>query len=311
MFLKTMDSVREYLLYRPMVPDNRDILFSGKVSTAGGPHTDLQFESEVTHLTCFLGGMVGMGAKIFSQDADLEIAKKLTDGCVWAYESMGSGIMPEAAKVLACNSVTDCSWSETIWHKSLDPLADQRDELIKEYDMSKAIYDAQEAAESLEEESELIIEASEAHRIGGSTSKFDSYDADADMKTPVSAGSEGNIGRSIPSSSLMKRKEAHSPLAHDLSDKVLSSRSETQLSALDTKHIFQRKLKDMEDELLLTSPGREIEIPPEKVPQAPAPTKTIDMNRPLTHEQYVEKKIRREGLAPGFVQISFDKYMLR
>jgi len=65
--------------------------------------------AEVEHLTCFIGGMIGMGAQIFGIDGDLELAKKLTDGCVWAYGATKTGIMPEGAIVLPCKSAEHCT----------------------------------------------------------------------------------------------------------------------------------------------------------------------------------------------------------
>src|ERR1700692_2878546 len=109
MYLKTIDAVRKWMLYRPMVPDNRDVLFSGSITTMGDPELDLKLSADVEHLTCFIGGMVGMSAKIFGIEGDLEIAKRLADGCVWAYESTLTGIMPEGATVMPCKSSEHCT----------------------------------------------------------------------------------------------------------------------------------------------------------------------------------------------------------
>lgn len=146
MYLKTIDAVREWMLYRPMTPGNRDILFSGSVTTEGKPDTDLKLTAEVEHLTCFIGGMVGMGAKIFGIEGDLEIAKKLADGCVWAYESTASGIMPEGATVLPCVSAESCTWNETAYWDYLDPFGKDRDNILEEYIQNKAAMDAEKAA---------------------------------------------------------------------------------------------------------------------------------------------------------------------
>ncbi|KKY36221.1 putative class i alpha-mannosidase 1a [Diaporthe ampelina] len=81
---KTVAAVKKWLLFRPMAPDDPDILFSAKIRISGGHDTSLSermaYEYEVTHLTCFLGGMFGLGAKIFDSPDDLEIGKRLTDG---------------------------------------------------------------------------------------------------------------------------------------------------------------------------------------------------------------------------------------
>lgn len=131
--LKVSEAVKKWLLFRPMVPDDRDILFSGKLITSGEPEIDAKKQYEVTHLTCFIGGMFGMGGKIFEIPADVEIGKKLTEGCVWAYESTATGIMPEGAHVLPCSDAKNCPWNQTRYDQALDPMFDSRDEQIQEY----------------------------------------------------------------------------------------------------------------------------------------------------------------------------------
>ena len=59
--------------------------------------------------------MVAIGAKIFHRETDLEIAKSLANGCVWAYESMPSGIMPEIMSAVPCPVSGDCTWNEQKW----------------------------------------------------------------------------------------------------------------------------------------------------------------------------------------------------
>ena len=39
--------------------------------------------------------MVGIGAKVFKQEQDLKLARRLMEGCLWGYEVMPQGIMPE------------------------------------------------------------------------------------------------------------------------------------------------------------------------------------------------------------------------
>ncbi|KAJ8104619.1 hypothetical protein OPT61_g10660 [Boeremia exigua] len=97
MYEWSMDVVKEHLLFRPMLPKEDDILYSGKfnvLSAKGDPFVG-ELEPENAHLTCFAGGMFGMGAKIFDRPEDLEIAKKLTEGCIYAYDMTATGIMPE------------------------------------------------------------------------------------------------------------------------------------------------------------------------------------------------------------------------
>jgi mannosyl-oligosaccharide alpha-1,2-mannosidase len=105
---------KEHLFFRPLIPQNQDILISGTVhtSTLG----TIKLDPEGQHLTCFAGGMVAMGAKIFNRTEDLEVARKLVDGCIWAYNSMPIGIMPETFKTIPCYGEEDCTWSTDRWH---------------------------------------------------------------------------------------------------------------------------------------------------------------------------------------------------
>lgn len=122
----TIEAVKNHMLFRPMIPDaTRSILFSSRVSTFGHleKEGDLQVTYEITHLTCFIGGMVGMGAKIFKMDTEMSIAERLTDGCVYAYEATKSGIMPETARGVPCDDVQDCPWDESKWFRYLDPMS--------------------------------------------------------------------------------------------------------------------------------------------------------------------------------------------
>ena len=55
--------------------------------------------------------MVGITAKIFERLDDLVIARKLVDGCIWAYELMLTGIMLESFSVVPYPDPDDCAWS--------------------------------------------------------------------------------------------------------------------------------------------------------------------------------------------------------
>lgn len=126
-----MNVAIDKLLFRPMVPDEeRDMLVSGTWAVTnrgqeqGGPKGELKPEG--SHLTCFVGGMFAIGAKVFDRKEDLDIAAKLTDGCIWAYNSTTTGIMPETFRLAPCESRKNCAWNETRWHDLLDPFAENR-----------------------------------------------------------------------------------------------------------------------------------------------------------------------------------------
>ncbi|KAJ5168052.1 uncharacterized protein N7482_003646 [Penicillium canariense] len=119
MYKKAMDAARKNLLFTPMVKGERDLRFMASTGpldpTKKGTLSPADLEYESTHLSCFLGGMVAMGAKAFSLDGDLDLAAKLTDGCVWAYESTNTGIMPERFRLLPCSKDKSCEWDEKLY----------------------------------------------------------------------------------------------------------------------------------------------------------------------------------------------------
>jgi mannosyl-oligosaccharide alpha-1,2-mannosidase len=103
-------------LFRPMNPDDKDVLLSGTVhvfmTQNGKPRTHL--ESQVRYQSCFAGGMFALGGALFNIPAHKRIAHKLVDGCIWAHEAMPLGIMPEVFDMVPCASQMHCPWNE--WH---------------------------------------------------------------------------------------------------------------------------------------------------------------------------------------------------
>jgi len=129
-YLGSAKAIRDHLLFRPMIKDkNREILFAASYelnpkAKSAKKREDITYE--VTHLSCFIGGMFGLGAKLFGIEDDMELAKQLTDGCVWAYESMPTGVMAEKAAVVPCPDLDVCEWNQVKWHEALDPQMKER-----------------------------------------------------------------------------------------------------------------------------------------------------------------------------------------
>ena len=120
MYETAIDAVNDRLLFRPMTRNNADILISGSLSIGKSPAAARTFVPHNTHLTCFAGGMLAMGSKLFDRPDDLDIAIKLTDGCIWAANATATGIMPEELTIMPCNKREECHWSEetqAIWEK--------------------------------------------------------------------------------------------------------------------------------------------------------------------------------------------------
>lgn len=98
-----------------MTEGDHDILFSGNVQV--NQNNKIELDPKVQHLGCFVGGMIGIGSKIFGPPEDLTIARKLVDGCIWAYENTVTGIMPEIFQALPCSE--PCHWDQQKWHSAI------------------------------------------------------------------------------------------------------------------------------------------------------------------------------------------------
>ncbi|CAG8961451.1 hypothetical protein HYFRA_00013902 [Hymenoscyphus fraxineus] len=121
MYEYAMMAMRRNIFYRTMTTENLVILFAGTVDTDGKtPVEDFVTEPRAKNLECFAGGMVAMGAKIFGNDADLEIGRQLIEGCLWANEVMPPGIMPEIIHAVPCENKSNCTWQEKKWHDAVN-----------------------------------------------------------------------------------------------------------------------------------------------------------------------------------------------
>lgn len=130
MYEMAVETAKKYLLFRPMLPEERNVLLLGTLVTSG--HLDNASDSllkpEGTHLTCFAGGMFAVGAKIFNREGDMDIARKLTNGCVWAYEATLTGIMPEVYLTVPCESQERCEWNETKYLQTVNTYLNPKNE---------------------------------------------------------------------------------------------------------------------------------------------------------------------------------------
>lgn len=108
--------IDKYMLFRPMVPNpliGENLLLCGDVFKNGDDEVVL--EATMQHLTCFIGGMFGLAGRLFSDPHHVDLGEKLTKGCIYAYDAMPTGIMPETFDMVACNSRKACPWNQTLW----------------------------------------------------------------------------------------------------------------------------------------------------------------------------------------------------
>jgi mannosyl-oligosaccharide alpha-1,2-mannosidase len=134
MYKWSVREAKKYLYFRPKVRGDKDILLAGQMQMkqVGQPGQDSAtpfFEAHTSHLMCFVGGMVGLGAQTLKLEGDLNVAKKLTDGCVWAYNVTTTGLMPEEFNVMKCPFEGVCKFSEEEWLREAFPYPFQSQKL--------------------------------------------------------------------------------------------------------------------------------------------------------------------------------------
>ncbi len=123
MYEDTMEMVEKHIFFRPMTETGEDVLLSGNVVVDKKGNVSLDPQGQ--HLACFAGGMVAIGAKIFDRPDDLDVAKRLVAGCVWAYKAMPTGLMAETFHTVPCHvgvheaEPSECEWSEPKWYDAI------------------------------------------------------------------------------------------------------------------------------------------------------------------------------------------------
>lgn len=284
-----------------------DVFFTGKLTTSSRGDSEWTKDYEMTHLTCFVGGMYGLGGKIFGRDGDIDKAKKLTDGCVWAYQSTATGVMPEYAHLVACPALEKCPFSEESWYEDLDPNSEWRDREFSKWSEGEAL--------------RKLAEGSAAAPASPPAAVAPNY------QPPVAQAGAGNdppaqvpkvVKRAgIPMPELDKSMEEDSSefgstLPDSLKQKIGLNKAEEEKA--DTSKDETEKVNPIQDTAEKSSEtkpaipdsfdarthGAQV-VSPDDVPP----------ERPQTHEEYVKSRIEKERLPPGYTDIQNRNYLLR
>ncbi|KAH7035978.1 glycoside hydrolase family 47 protein [Microdochium trichocladiopsis] len=104
--------ITEHILFRPMVrPSGQssatNILFAGTVWVEDN---GLRLDPEGQHLACFVGGMYGIGGKLFQEAQHVELGMKLARGCAWGYSAFPTGLLPEIFGLQPCSTAGPCDF---------------------------------------------------------------------------------------------------------------------------------------------------------------------------------------------------------
>ncbi|KAL8739221.1 MAG: hypothetical protein Q9181_000112 [Wetmoreana brouardii] len=313
MYEMAADAIKKKLIFRPMIEDERrHILVAGQISTSGKSTSSREgkLKAEQAHLTCFAGGMFAVGARLFDRKDDIDIAKRLTDGCVWAYEMTPTGIMPEHFLIVPCEDAENCPFNETLWYEKLDP------------------YHPRRAPGSPTSQMVLDDKKESSGQASAKIGKQESSGSDSVTTEKEVDGAENS------DSSLRKRQ-----LGDIENDKLLQTKEDdgakrpkmgsedSETTASKPKSIT--KTKDEGDELdeRVTDKDKKLSKEKEGKPTAeetPTPTSTEDQSPPMapvvaaytpppipSQEEYAKARIRDEKLPKGVEKITSSKYMLR
>lgn len=251
MYEMAAESTIKNLVFRPMIPDEkRHILHAGlaKVAEKKDPTDDkVDLKPEGTHLTCFAGAMFAIGAKIFDRKDDMDVAWKLTDGCVWAYEATNTGIMPESYLAIPCPDVDNCPWNETLWHEKLDPFGDLREKNRLSRQQAVLSSEKKKSLEGSIEKGDKVsqTEVTRASAVPGMVSS----------QTEGSNDKEAAAGSARSAISNPKVETAAKPkaaLSEEETDEAVPKAKE---SAASSKYHDKRQLGDLSEENPVTPPA--------------------------------------------------------
>ncbi|KKA28850.1 hypothetical protein TD95_000260 [Thielaviopsis punctulata] len=281
MHRKVMEGAKKYLLYRPMINDTREVLFTGKAMTLGTDNARYRLEYEVTHLSCFVGGMFGMGAKIFNDPEDLDIAIQLTEGCVWSYNSTPTGIMPESAQVVACEDLNVCAWNESKWWETLDGSGDWRNKQVAIWESKKAMFlETYVPKLPVQTATPAIDDTTDAAAAAVPTVSIMPTQAPAGDLSSVESVPKNNASAPIGARSYNKPTATTNTLAEPVDPAVVLAKG----LGLALGEYDYETMKAMMDQI-----GR----------------------RPLNYTEAVLDKLARHNIPPGYTMVNGKRYILR
>ena len=113
----SMMTAIKHLFFRPYTPSTQDILISGDART-NDDGSSVTLEPKGQHLTCFVGGMLGLGGRLLNSEEHVKLGGQITNGCIWAYNATSVGVMPEIARFMPCEE-KDCTWDRKKWEAYL------------------------------------------------------------------------------------------------------------------------------------------------------------------------------------------------
>ena len=323
MYEAAVDAATKRLLYRPMIPGTRDIRVLSKLTTIESTDEPVRYdhEYEQSHLLCFSGGMYALGSKIFDRKDDLDIAAKLTDGCVWAYEATKTGIMPESFQMIPCKSMTSCMFNETLWYEKLDPYRSFREQGQK--NAQQQVLEQKQREGLVGKTSGVGVDATANEAVEPKVADMDASDVepatntgtDTEAATPKAANGE-------PAAKKATDAEGSAPKVADNAGKLPTEGplAKRQLGDIENDPLLGPKVKspaktlveEANDALAAQEDATILQSLKDKQAMAPIVDKaTSQENLYPAHEEYARSRIANEGLPIGVPSINSRNYILR
>lgn len=131
-----MDAAKRHLFFRPMVPNSDDILISGNVNIGQGSGS-VHLDPETEHLACFIGGTFALAGRLLDNEDDVQTGARLTRGCVYAYKSFPTGMMPERLNMVPCPTLEPCKWDEQKYQVETERRPEYKPHLPKGFTTAK------------------------------------------------------------------------------------------------------------------------------------------------------------------------------
>ena len=339
MYEAAVDAANAHLLFRPMLreagggdgaataPPPRVLGLGNLEASAASPSDGTTpapptLQAEFAHLTCFAGGMWALGARLFARPADLDRAAQLADGCVWAYAAHATGIMPESFDVLPCADAAGapttgeaaCAWNQTRWEAALDPYRATREaqQAVAEENRQKMLVESQRSAQA---QAMTATAAPAAH--APPDAGLSVHDA-VPPPTP-SLTAPGTLPTSGPIAkrqlgNLNQGPAAPPPPAHPPPAGAPEAATPGAAASPPPADAPPAGPEPPNPRGAAHAQANSDDAPPAPVIDfgAPSPTPSAEPYNPFpTHEEYVQKRIQNEGLAPGVTRITSRNYLLR
>lgn len=101
LYAASIDTARKTLFGEVPIPG-----LDGQLLTIGKRAFRQPLVPELEHLTCFAGGMLGLGARLLNREQDLDDGRRVASTCYWVSQATGTGVQPESVIFYAADDTS-------------------------------------------------------------------------------------------------------------------------------------------------------------------------------------------------------------